>query len=162
MWTAYFPVLARAHDEPREASRIAAEFTTLLAWMGLPVTALAWATGRHVVTLLYGPDFAQSGLYFEWLCLNIAVIFINTGLNVPLLAWGLQRMQVKITVPVGVAVLALSLVVIPRYGAWSTSPRPSRRMWPCSSCWLGHGGGSASAGTRCSGSSDHQCCARRR
>jgi len=118
MWSAYFPVLARAHDQPLEASRTAAEFVTLLAWMGLPVTALAWATGRHVVILLYGPDFTLSGLYFEWLCLNIATIFINTGLTVPLLAWGLQRMQGKITVPVGIVALAANLIVIPRYGAW--------------------------------------------
>ncbi len=118
MWNAYFPVLTRAHATPPEAARIAAEFATLMAWMGLPIAALGWAVGRHAVVLLYGPQFAESGRYFEWLCLNVGLVFLNIGLGLPLLTWGHQRLQLWMTAPVGLANLALNLVLIPLYGAW--------------------------------------------
>jgi O-antigen/teichoic acid export membrane protein len=118
MWNAYFPVLTRAQSVPSDAARIASEFATLLAWMGLPMAALAWACGRHVVVLMYGPEYADAGRYFEWLCLNIGLVFLNVGLGMPLLTWGFQRLQLWMTAPVGLANLALNLVVIPVYGAW--------------------------------------------
>ena len=118
MWNAYFPVLTRAHAAPAEASRVAAEFATLMAWMGLPMAALGWAVGRHAVVLLYGGDFALAGAYFEWLCLNVGLVFLNIGLGLPLLTWGFQKYQLWMTAPVGLANLAVNLVLIPVYGAW--------------------------------------------
>lgn len=118
MWNAYFPVLTRAHATPSEAARVAAEFATLMAWMGLPIAALGWAVGRHAVVLLYGPEFAESRRYFEWLCLNVGLVFLNIGLGLPLLTWGFQRLQLWMTAPVGLANLALNLLLIPLYGAW--------------------------------------------
>lgn len=118
MWNAYFPVLTRVQKTPPEATRVASEFATLLAWMGLPMAALAWATGRHVVTLMYGPEYAEAGRYFEWLCLNIGLVFLNIGLGMPLLTWGFQKLQLWMTAPVGFANLALNLLIIPFYGAW--------------------------------------------
>lgn len=118
MWNAYFPVLARVYGTPSQTVRVSSEFIALLAWMGLPITALGWAFGRHVVSLMYGPEFHDSGLYFEWLCLNIALIFVNIGIGSPLVAWGLQKLHFKITGIGALANLAVNLVVIPIYGAW--------------------------------------------
>jgi O-antigen/teichoic acid export membrane protein len=67
---------------------------------------------------MYGPEYADAGRYFEWLCLNIGLVFLNVGLGMPLLTWGFQRLQLWMTAPVGLANLALNLVVIPVYGAW--------------------------------------------
>ncbi|MGE5539618.1 MAG: flippase [Gemmatimonas sp.] len=116
MCTAYFPAVARVQGSPDEARRVAGEFTSLMLWLGLPIAALGWATGRNAVALLYGPEFAQSGVYFEWLCLNVALIFANLALVTPLTAWGLQKTQFVISC-VGAAVnLALNVALIPRYG----------------------------------------------
>lgn len=118
MWNAYFPILARAQAEAHQATRITGEFITLLAWMGLPLAALGWASGRHVIDLMFGARFAESGLYFEWLCLNVGLIFVNIGIGLPLLTWGFQKTQFKIVAAAGVVNLALNLVLIPIYGAW--------------------------------------------
>jgi O-antigen/teichoic acid export membrane protein len=77
LWNAYFPALARMHDAPTQATLLSQKYAGLLAWMGFPMAALGWACGRHVVSLMYGPAFAAAGPYFEWLCLNIAITFLN-------------------------------------------------------------------------------------
>jgi O-antigen/teichoic acid export membrane protein len=117
--SAYYPALARAHDHPAQARRVQSEFTSLMVWMGLPIAALGWAVGRHVVRLMYGAEFFESGAYFEWLCLNVALIFINLALGAPLTAWGLQKLHFKITGIAAVVNLALNLALIPTYGPWA-------------------------------------------
>jgi O-antigen/teichoic acid export membrane protein len=117
--SAYFPAVARVHDAPAAATQVTGEFTSLMVWMGLPIAALGWACGRHVVGLMYGPEFAESGLYFEWLCLNVALIFVNLSLATPLTAWGLQRLHFKITGSAAALNLVLNLALIPLYGPWA-------------------------------------------
>jgi O-antigen/teichoic acid export membrane protein len=116
MCTAYFPSLARVQTTPEQARAVTAEFTSLMLWLGLPIAALGWATGRHAVELLYGDEFRASGIYFEWLCLNIALIFGNLALVTPLTTWGLQKTQLVITCVGAVINLALNVILIPRYG----------------------------------------------
>jgi O-antigen/teichoic acid export membrane protein len=118
LWNAYFPALARAHNSPAQATLLSREYLGLLAWMGLPIAALGWACGRHVVTLMYGAEFAASGPYFEWLCLNIGVMFVNYGVVSTMVPWGHQALQFKITATAAVVNLGLNLVVIPLYGPW--------------------------------------------
>lgn len=118
LWNAYFPALARAHDSPAQATALSREYTGLLAWMGLPIAALGWACGRHVVTLMYGAEFAASGPYFEWLCLNIGIMFVNYGIVSTLVPWGHGKLQFKITAAAAVANVALNLMAIPLYGPW--------------------------------------------
>lgn len=118
MWSAYFPVLSRVQNSPDQAKRVANEFATLLAWMGWPLTALGWACGRHIVTLMYGTRFVESGGYFEWLCLDIGLVFINTGIGLPLITWGFQKVLFKITVIAAVSNLTANLILLPIYGPW--------------------------------------------
>jgi O-antigen/teichoic acid export membrane protein len=118
MLSAYFPVLSQIRNDPHQAQRVVGEFTTLMAWMGLPIAALGWAIGRHVNDLLFGAQFVQSGPYFEWLCLAIGLVFVNIGLGTPLLAWSYQKLHFKITATAAVASLALNLALIPTYGGW--------------------------------------------
>jgi PST family polysaccharide transporter len=117
--SAYFPTLARIHDDPDRAKRVQDEFLSLMVWMGLPIAALGWSVGRHVVHLFYGPAFAESGLYFEWLCLNVPLIFLNLALGVPLTAWGMQKLHFKITGGAALFNLTLNLILIPMYGPWA-------------------------------------------
>ncbi len=118
MLTAYFPVLARVRHDPPQAARVSAEFATLMAWMGLPIAALGWASGRHVNDLLFGAQFAASGPYFEWLCLAIGLVFVNIGLGTPLLAWGYQKLHLKIAAGAAILSVVLSIVLIPTHGGW--------------------------------------------
>jgi len=118
MMNAYFPVLSQVAGDTQQAKRVAHDFATLMVWMGLPIAALGWACGRHVNDLLFGAQFAAAGPYFEWLCLVVALTFTNIGLGTPLLAWGYQKLHLKIIATSAVASLALNIVLIPRYGSW--------------------------------------------
>jgi len=118
LWNAYFPVLARSHNSSVEATALSREYLGLLAWMGLPIAALGWAEGRHVVELMYGAEFAASGPYFEWLCLNIALVFLNYGVSAILVPWGHGKLQLKITATCAAVNLALNAIAIPLYGPW--------------------------------------------
>lgn len=118
MMSAYFPVLSQVARNPEQAQRVASDFATLMVWMGLPVAALGWACGRHVNDLLFGSAFAAAGPYFEWLCLAVAFSFTNIGLGTPLLAWGYQKMHLKIIGGAALASIALNAVLIPAYGGW--------------------------------------------
>jgi O-antigen/teichoic acid export membrane protein len=118
MWNAYFPALARSHTSPALATQLSREYVGLLAWMGLPIAALGWACGRHVIELMYGPAFAATGPYFEWLCLNIATTFLNYGLVAILVPWGHSSLQFKITAAGAAINLTINLIAIPVWGAW--------------------------------------------
>jgi O-antigen/teichoic acid export membrane protein len=118
LWNAYFPALARAHAFPAEATALSREYVGLLAWMGLPIAALGWTSGRHVVELMYGSAFAQSGAYFEWLCLNLALIFLNYGIISILVPLGRSTLQFKIAATGAILTLTFSLIAIPLYGSW--------------------------------------------
>ena len=118
MMSAYFPVLSQVAGDREQARRVAADFLTLMVWMGLPVAALGWACGRHVNDLLFGASFAAAGPYFEWLCLAVAFSFTNIGLGTPLLAWGYQKLHLKIIGGAALASLAFNTVLIPLYGGW--------------------------------------------
>jgi O-antigen/teichoic acid export membrane protein len=118
LWNAYFPAMARAHDSPEQATALSREYLGLLAWMGMPIAALGWACGSHVVDLMYGPAFAASGPYFEWLCLNVALTFLNYGISANLVPWGRSTLQFKIAATGAILNLSLSLAAIPAYGAW--------------------------------------------
>ena len=108
MMSAYFPVLSQVAGDTMQARRVAHDFATLMVWMGLPIAALGWACGRHVNDLLFGAQFAAAGPYFEWLCLVVALTFTNIGLGTPLLAWGHQKLHLKIIATSALASLVLN------------------------------------------------------
>lgn len=116
MINAYFPSLARAASNPAEARRISLQFLRASVWLGFPIAAMGWAIGRYPVVILYGNQFLESGVYFEWLCLNIALIFFNVGYSQPLNAWGAQKLLFYCTVAAGLTNLVANLLLIPQFG----------------------------------------------
>jgi len=118
LWNAYFPAFSRSHDNPEEATALSREYLRLLAWMGMPIAALGWALGRHVVEFLYGPAFAPAGRYFEWLCLAVGLTFVNYGIVATLVPWGRNHLQFRIVGAAAVVNLALNLAAAPWFGAW--------------------------------------------
>jgi O-antigen/teichoic acid export membrane protein len=118
LWNAYFPAFARSHDRSAEALALSREYLGLLAWIGLPIAALGWALGRHIVDLLYGHAFAPSGRYFEWLCLTVGLTFLNYGLVATLVPWGRSGLQLKITASAALLNLVVNVLAVPFYGPW--------------------------------------------
>jgi O-antigen/teichoic acid export membrane protein len=118
LWNAYFPVFSRSRTSAEEARKLSREYLGLLAWMGLPIAALGWAVGRHVVSLMYGPSFDEAGPLFEWLCVGIGFQFLNYGISASLVPWGYGRLQFKIVAAGAIANLALNAIAIPRFGPW--------------------------------------------
>lgn len=118
LWNAYFPVFARSRTSAEESRKLSREYIGLLAWMGLPIAALGWAVGRHVVSLMYGPSFHEAGPLFEWLCLAIGFQFLNYGISANFVPWGYGKLQFKIVAAGAVANLAVNAVAIPYFGGW--------------------------------------------
>lgn len=115
--SAYFPALARAMNDTDQCRKVSREFLRVLVWIGLPIAAAGWAAGRHVIHLMYGAQFAESGLLFEWLSLNVALVFFNIGIAQPFIAWNLQNTHLKLTLAAGTLNVVLNTLLIPRYGA---------------------------------------------
>lgn len=118
LWNAYFPAFARSRAHPEHAIALSREYLGLLAWMGLPLAAVGWALGRHVVELLYGPAFAPAGHYFEWLCLTIGLTFVNYGVAATLVPWGRNDLQLKITAAAALLNIVVNLAAAPLVGPW--------------------------------------------
>jgi O-antigen/teichoic acid export membrane protein len=114
---AFFPSFARESDDARTQQEVAEDYTRIVLWFGLPICALCWASGRFIVTWLYGWRFAESGPLFEWLSLNIALSSFTWSMVMPLNAWGKQRTTLRITVTAALVNLGLNCWFIPRYGA---------------------------------------------
>lgn len=118
MFNAYLPVLSRLQADATAARRVAGEFLSLMAWLGLAGSALGWACGQHLVDLLFGAQFHDSGPYFRWLSLNVGLIFVNIGTGLPLQAWGHQRRFLAINMAAAALNIAVTLALMPRFGAW--------------------------------------------
>ena len=118
LWNAYFPAFVRAEGDHAQAVRLSREYLSLLACMGLPMAALGWVFGRHVVELLYGPAFAPAGHYFEWLCLVIGFNFVNYGVVSALVPWGRGSLQLGMTAAAAALNLVVTAVAVPLYGPW--------------------------------------------
>src|SRR5258708_11790970 len=122
LWNAFFPALARASAIPAHATELSRQFLGLLAWIGFPLAALGWSFGRHVVELMYGDAFAESGPYFEWLSLSIALTYLNYGLVSILVPLGRSMLQFQIIAAAASLNLALHAILIPLHRAsWSGS-----------------------------------------
>ncbi len=112
---AFLPSLARADKEP--GSTVGEDFFRLHAYIGLAAGSLTWAAGRHLLAAMYGPGYADEGRLYEWLSLNLPLIFLNVGLLMPFSAWGLQRVQLKISCVAAAVNVVLNVILVPRYGA---------------------------------------------
>lgn len=119
LWNAYFPAFARADRDTALAVRLSREYLRLLAWIGLPVAALGFTFGGHIVELLYGPAFIMAGRYFEVLCLSVGFNFLNYGVTSALVPWGHGRLQLRLIGAAALLNLAVSAIGIPLFGAWA-------------------------------------------
>jgi O-antigen/teichoic acid export membrane protein len=113
---AYFPLLARSALDFDQAKRVSKEFLHLMTWSGFAFSCLGWAVGRHLIVLLYGKAFEGSGPVFEWLSLNVALVFFNVGYNQPLNSWHHQSLVLRCTIVGALTNLGLNIALIPIWG----------------------------------------------
>ncbi|MCA1567954.1 MAG: flippase [Acidobacteria bacterium] len=114
---AAFPAVARSFHDTGQAQQTSEKFLRLAIWLGFPLAALGWAVGRHLIALLFGPGFSASGPLFEWLSLNLALIFFNVGYVMPLNAWQHESLAFRCTLAGALTNLGLNFWLIPKYGA---------------------------------------------
>jgi O-antigen/teichoic acid export membrane protein len=67
--------------------------------------------------LIFGASYAQSGRIFEWLCLDLVLVFFNMAYNQPLVTWNHQRLALRCTIAGAVVNVVLNLLLIPRFGS---------------------------------------------
>jgi O-antigen/teichoic acid export membrane protein len=119
LFQAYYPGLSRAIDDPKAASALNLNYLKLLAWSCLPIATVCVIGGNGLVQMLYGSEFKVAAEIFPLLALDIALVAFNCGMAMPLLAWGRQKTQLKITSVAALVNLVLNLVLIPRFGIWA-------------------------------------------
>lgn len=113
---AMLPSLARAAPDPAAAKRVLGQLLRVLVWVGFPIASLGWAVGRYPVMMLYGKEFSGSGIIFEWLCLNIALMCFNIGYTTCLQFMGHQKQVLYSTLLSAAVNLGANIVLIPLYG----------------------------------------------
>lgn len=112
--TAHEPLLAKAGRKfSEESTAVSKKFARTLAWIGFPVTGAAFLFGQDIYLRIYGAEFGQGATYFQWLCLNIALVYVNVGLANPLISWGYQRQHMYITIASAGLNIALNAILLP-------------------------------------------------
>lgn len=116
-FNAYFPQLARVANRTIEARRISAEVLRNMTWIGCSLAFLGWASGRQLVILIFGVSYAESGRIFEWLCLDLLLVFFNMAYNQPLIAWNHPKLALRCTIVGAIVNVGLNLALIPFFGS---------------------------------------------
>lgn len=115
---AYFPELSRSYAKSKsQGTIVSARFSSVLAWLGVPLGVIGALCGDRLFVAVYGPGFTGGAPYFQLLCINLALIHIAMGLGSPLVAWGYQATHMKITMSSAVLNLMLNFLCIPPWGA---------------------------------------------
>lgn len=116
--TISFPIIARTIDQPERACQVSEEFLCIAVWAGGLFSALGWGLGRHIIALFFGPAFVAAGEIFEWLSLNVVLIFFNVAYNRPLQAWGEQVRALRNNIFGSLVNVSANLLLIPLIGLW--------------------------------------------
>lgn len=89
-----------------------------------PLIAATLVLGPRIMTLVAGPEFAESGEILRVLILAIGVIYFNTVFSHAIVAIDAQRKMLPVYIAVAVVILAGYVLFIPAYGmlaaAWLT------------------------------------------
>ena len=83
--------------------------------MGMPLTVLCIMLGTQFMVLIYGSEFAASGLVFSLLATIITLRFLDNTLATTLTAVNMQTQRSLIVAFVAVVNVGLNVVVLPRY-----------------------------------------------
>lgn len=114
---ASFPGLVRAEvDDPARGRRSELGLGMALLALGGIVGGAVWLASGPAIRLVFGPAFADAGPSLRLLCLAVPLLFLNYGLTHFLIARGLERYNLRLTVAMVVVNLGTNLLLIPRFG----------------------------------------------
>lgn len=87
----------------------------------LPIIVGTWLLGIRVMTIVAGPEFADSGRVLSILILAIGAIYLNTVFSHSVVAIDAQRKMIPFYALVAIAAVAGYLILIPTYGMWAAA-----------------------------------------
>jgi O-antigen/teichoic acid export membrane protein len=113
---AFLPTLSSAFGNMgamRERSR---QFVGIMMALGIPATVAGVVLAPALIQTVYGAAFGPAAPALALLMVNIALVYFNTALGTPLLAWDRQRPYMIAIGAGAVTNIILNLTLIPSYG----------------------------------------------
>lgn len=112
-----FPLLSRSFKEDRpHFERLVAYAFRGLFLVGLPIALGGTFVGRDLMTLLFGSEYAPSGITLTILCWFVLLCFQAVLLANILIACGKQWADMWISSALALANIGMNLLLIPHYG----------------------------------------------
>jgi O-antigen/teichoic acid export membrane protein len=117
------PILSNAFakkDFPKFKNLVTNSIDVMLVFC-LPMMAGTWILGERIMTLVAGPEFAESGRILSILIVAVAAIYLNTVFSHIVVAIDGQRKMIPVYIAVAIAAVAGYLLFIPTYGMWAAA-----------------------------------------
>lgn len=115
--TALLPPMARESEHQTESlRRYINAAVKLQAVVGIPITVFCIILANRLMQLIYGQNFAASGLVFGMLATITTLRFLDHTLATVLTAIGKQSQRSLAVASAAVFNISVNLVLIPRYG----------------------------------------------
>ncbi len=117
------PILSQAwaKRDTELFSRLIGRSIDLMWLLILPMVTGTFLLGPRLLTLVAGPNFAQSGEILRILILAVGMIFFNVIFSHVVVALNAQRKMIPIYIAVALITLAGYLLFIPSYGMWAAA-----------------------------------------
>jgi O-antigen/teichoic acid export membrane protein len=114
---AFYPLLSRAFAAGRPQFRRMFRYYLAAAVMAaIAVSLIGFLWGRPIIVLIYSAAYAQSAPAFSWLCLAVALDFLDGPFTYSMLATKFEDRVLVRTGCMAALNVVLHLVLVPRYG----------------------------------------------
>jgi len=117
------PILSNAwakRDQARFKKLLSASID-VMAVLVIPIIVGTWLLGVRIMTIVAGPEFADSGRILSVLILAIGAIYLNTVFSHSVVAIDAQRSMLPFYAFVAISALTGYLILIPTYGMWAAA-----------------------------------------
>ncbi len=116
-FTAVFPAMSRSYSTDRtEFRELMAQSVRLCTVLAVPMVAGATFLAVPVITLLYGPAYANSARPFQILVWSAALAIIRCNYSNALRGTGFQKLDLRCAITAAAANVVLNLLLIPHFG----------------------------------------------
>jgi O-antigen/teichoic acid export membrane protein len=113
------PRLARYHSAGRHSEfyRLSSQLVMIGVALGLSGVSLALISGRQILAILYGPEYAEHGVLFAYLMIAAGVGYLGSFSGYSLIAASRFRVQVPLCVAISVITVASCAFFVKSDGA---------------------------------------------
>lgn len=119
VWLYFFnmlPSLSRTAQQLGTLRELLHRSLALTTWGGLLIALIPTLAGSDLLTLVYGPRFAEAGTPFALLAWMIPIALLSGHYRYTLIASGLQKLEFYATLAAALVSPVLGLALIPWYG----------------------------------------------